>query len=178
MRSLPNILPSVKFPNFGNFSYFSCLSCSWKKKRGNFGKKLLDKNGPKVLIEGLLSKFPGYFSRNCFVFPYFPSFFSKYWNAKPSKYFALSLLNFQTLEMFPVFPAFPVFIGKKRVKFGKSCSIRTALNRKLSCYSIIQKVMPIVLGFPGARSVVSTASEGMREPRSTTVFWLGSSTRW
>ena len=42
------------------------------------------------------------------------------------------LLNFQTLEMFPVFLAFPVFLGKKkRGKFwGKSCSIRTALRAK------------------------------------------------
>ena len=38
------------------------------------------------------------------------------------------LLNFQILEVFPVFRAFPVFLGKKRGKIGKSCSIRTALN--------------------------------------------------
>ena len=31
MRRVPNILPSVKFPNFGNVSCFSCFSCfSWK----------------------------------------------------------------------------------------------------------------------------------------------------
>ena len=39
MRSLPNILPSVKFRNFGNFSCFSCFSCfSWKKKGKIWGK--------------------------------------------------------------------------------------------------------------------------------------------
>ena len=35
------------------------------------------------------------------------------------------LVNFQTLEMFPVFHASPVFVGKKKRKiFKKSCSIR------------------------------------------------------
>ena len=39
MRSLPNILPSVKLPNFMNVSCFCCITCfSWKKK-GKFGKK-------------------------------------------------------------------------------------------------------------------------------------------
>ena len=34
MRSLPNILPSVEFPCFGNASCFSCFSCfAWKKRR-------------------------------------------------------------------------------------------------------------------------------------------------
>ena len=38
MRSLPNTLPSVKFPNFGNFSCFSCFPCfSWTKEE-NTGK--------------------------------------------------------------------------------------------------------------------------------------------
>ena len=48
------------------------------------------------------------------IFFYFHSFhfFPKYWNAKPSKYFAL--LNFQTLDVFPAFPAFPVFLGQKK----------------------------------------------------------------
>ena len=48
------------------------------------------------------------------------------------------LFNFSTLEMFPVFPAFPVFLGKKKEEnleekkvVGKSCSIRTALIRKM-----------------------------------------------
>ena len=63
------------------------------------------------------------FSRNFLYFHIFLFFSSKCWNAKPSKYFAL--LNFQTLELFPVFPTFPVFLGKKRGKSGKSCSIRT-----------------------------------------------------
>ena len=49
MQSLPNILPPVKFPNFGIVSCFSCFS--WflgeKKKRKIWKKKLLDKNGPK-----------------------------------------------------------------------------------------------------------------------------------
>ena len=39
MRSLPNILPSAKFPNFGNVSCFSCFSCfSTKKKEENLEK--------------------------------------------------------------------------------------------------------------------------------------------
>ena len=45
MQSLPNILPSVKFPNSGNVSYFPCSFCfSWKKKEENLEKNLLDKN--------------------------------------------------------------------------------------------------------------------------------------
>ena len=40
------------------------------------------------------------------------------------------------------------------------------------CYGRPQSYL--VLGFSGARRVVSRASEGMREPRSTTVFWLRS----
>ena len=40
MRSVPNILPSVKFPNFGNVSCFSCFFCfSWEKKEEKLGKK-------------------------------------------------------------------------------------------------------------------------------------------
>ena len=31
----------------------------------------------------------------------------------------LPLLNFQTLEMFPVLPAFPVFVGKKIGIYGE-----------------------------------------------------------
>ena len=43
MRSLPNILPSNKFPNLVNASCFPCVSCfSSNKKEEN----LLDKNGP------------------------------------------------------------------------------------------------------------------------------------
>ena len=39
-RSVPNILPSVKFPNFGNVSCFSCFFCfSWEKKEEKLGKK-------------------------------------------------------------------------------------------------------------------------------------------
>ena len=39
MRSLPNILPSVKFPNFGNASFFPWFSCfSWKKNVENLEK--------------------------------------------------------------------------------------------------------------------------------------------
>ena len=39
MRRLPNILPSVKFPNFGNASCFSCFSCfSCEKKEEKFGR--------------------------------------------------------------------------------------------------------------------------------------------
>ena len=40
------------------------------------------------------------------------------------------------------------------------------------CYGRPQSY--VVLGFSGAKRAVSTASEGMREPRSTTVFWLRS----
>ena len=47
MRSLPNSLPSVKFPNFGNVSRFSIFFCfSYKKKEENLEKTLLDKSGP------------------------------------------------------------------------------------------------------------------------------------
>ena len=42
------------------------------------------------------------------------------------------------------------------------------------CYGRPQSYL--VLGFSGTR-VASRASEGMREPRSTTVVWLGSSPR-
>ena len=41
MRSVPNILPYVKFPKFGNVSCFS-----WKTKEEKLGKKLFDKNSP------------------------------------------------------------------------------------------------------------------------------------
>ena len=49
LRSVQNILPSVKFPNFENVKYpnFENVSCfSWKTKEENLEKKLLDKNGP------------------------------------------------------------------------------------------------------------------------------------
>ena len=50
MRSLSNILPSVKFPIFGNVTCFSCFTCFFLgKKRGKFGEKLLDKNGLYIL---------------------------------------------------------------------------------------------------------------------------------
>ena len=40
MRSVPNIFPSVKFPNFGNVSCFSCFSFFFlEKKRGKSGQK-------------------------------------------------------------------------------------------------------------------------------------------
>ena len=45
MRSLPSILTSVKLPNFGNVSCFSCFF--FLKKRKIWKKKLFDKNGPK-----------------------------------------------------------------------------------------------------------------------------------
>ena len=67
-----------------------------------------------VLMEGLFCLDFQIFFRSIFLcFHVFHFFSSKYWNAKRSKHFAL-LLNFQTLEMFPVFPAFPVFLEKKR----------------------------------------------------------------
>ena len=62
-----------------------------------------------VLIEGLLI----YISRLFFASVKFPNFGN------------VPLLNFQTLEMFPVFP---VFLGKKKESLEKSCSIRTALT--------------------------------------------------
>ena len=49
-----------------------------------------------------------YFSRN-FVFPYFSSFFFHILECEAFQIFC-PLLNFQTLEMFPVFP---VFLGRK-----------------------------------------------------------------
>ena len=64
-----------------------------------------------------MSKFPDFFFPQFLAFPDFPFFFSKYWNAKPSKYFAL--LIFQTLGMVLFFLAFPVFLGKKRGTFRK-----------------------------------------------------------
>ena len=40
MLSVPNILPSVKFPNVGNVSYFSCFSYfSWGERRKMWEKK-------------------------------------------------------------------------------------------------------------------------------------------
>ena len=62
--------------------------------------------------------------------------------------------------------------GQGRVNPEKHAFLRIAGN---SCYGRPQSYL--VLGFSGAR-VVSRASEGKRQPRSTTVFWLGSSTRW
>ena len=52
MRSVPNTLPSLKFPNFGNASCCPCFSCFslfflQKKKRRKSGKKLFDTNGPE-----------------------------------------------------------------------------------------------------------------------------------
>ena len=41
MRSAPNILPSVKLPNFGNILCFSCFSCFTWKKEENLGKKVV-----------------------------------------------------------------------------------------------------------------------------------------
>ena len=38
LRSLPNVSPSVEFPNFGNVACFSCFSCFLGKKRGRFRK--------------------------------------------------------------------------------------------------------------------------------------------
>ena len=66
MRSLPNILPSVKFPNFGNVSCFSYFSrFSWKK-RGKFGKKLLDKTGPNKPRTNI----PENYHTNYYMFPH------------------------------------------------------------------------------------------------------------
>ena len=50
MRSLPDILPSVKFLNFGNIFLFSCFFLFiLEKTRGDFWKRLLDKNGPTCI---------------------------------------------------------------------------------------------------------------------------------
>ena len=46
----------------------------------------------------------------------FPDFFFRILEYEAFQIF-FPLLNFQTLEMFPVFPAFPVFLGKKRGNF-------------------------------------------------------------
>ena len=51
MRSLPIFLPSVKFPNFGNVSCFSCLLLGEKKKRGKFwGKSCSIKTALNIII--------------------------------------------------------------------------------------------------------------------------------
>ena len=47
MRSVPNILPSVKFPNVGKFPVFPAFPVFLrKKKEENQEKKLFYKNGP------------------------------------------------------------------------------------------------------------------------------------
>ena len=48
------------------------------------------------------------------VFPHFPFFFPNYWNAKPSKYFALCKIS----KLWKCFLFFLLFLGKKRGKFG------------------------------------------------------------
>ena len=46
--------------------------------------------GPFLSKETFCRNFPDFFFAQFFIFPYFPNFVSKYWNAKPPKYFALS----------------------------------------------------------------------------------------
>ena len=80
----------------------------------------LDSAGRVVLIEGLLKfclNFQTFFRAFFVVFSIFSIFFSKYWNAKPSKY--LPSVNFPILETFPVFPVFPVFLRKKEETLEK-----------------------------------------------------------
>ena len=49
-----------------------------------------DKNGVRaILIQGLLSKILFFFYAECLYFHSFHFFSSRYWNAKPSRYFAL-----------------------------------------------------------------------------------------
>ena len=118
-----------------------------------------------------MSKFPGSFFAQKKIFPYNCSiFFSKYWNAKPFKYFAL--LNFRTSETFPVFPAFPVFLEKKRGKFGKkSCSIRPALSDAIQLTNLSRQVgwrNQLMASRLGDLSLASEASQiSPSQPRGT-----------
>ena len=48
MRSLPNIFPCVKFPNFGIFSCFSCFSCFSRGKKWYFKKNVGRQERPYI----------------------------------------------------------------------------------------------------------------------------------
>ena len=67
MRSLPNILPSVKFQTLEILPVFPVFPVFLGKKRGKFGKKMLDKNGPNQLcgqfqlIDSILNQLSGQF---------------------------------------------------------------------------------------------------------------------
>ena len=106
MRSLQNILPSVRFPNFGNVSC-SFFSVFLKKKRSQIYEKLVDKNGP-FLSKDFLSKFPCFFAQ-LFVFPFF--FFNPNIRMR-------SLPNILP----PVFPYFCVFLEKLQRKNWKKAA--------------------------------------------------------
>ena len=66
--SLRNILPSVKFPNFGNLSCFSCFVVfSWKKKEENLEKKCsIRTNGPYTQVPICLNNLILIFSTHYF----------------------------------------------------------------------------------------------------------------
>ena len=74
MRSVPNILPSVKFPNFGNVSCFSCFCCfSWEKREEKLEKKMFDKG--RSYRRTLCLKFQIFFLRIFLYFHIFQFFF-------------------------------------------------------------------------------------------------------
>ena len=112
MRSLPNMLPSVKFPNFEMFPAFPAFPVFLEKIRGKNGKK----NDYRRTF-GL--NFQIFFRAICCISVF--SFFSPNIGMR-------SLPNISPSLKFPNFGKFPVFLGKKKIgKTGESCSVRTAL---------------------------------------------------
>ena len=65
-----------------------------------------------------------FFFRAFFLYFHIFRFFFEILECEVTQIFC-PLLNFQTLEFFPVFPSFLVFLGKKEENLQKSCSIRT-----------------------------------------------------
>ena len=80
--------------------------------------------GP-FLSKYVWSTFPDFFRAICYI-SLFSYFFSKYWNAKPSKYFALCKIS-KLWKCFLFFHLLLFFLEKKEEKLGKKCLIRTAL---------------------------------------------------
>ena len=69
------------------------------------------------LSKDFLSKFSLFFSRIFLCFHIF-HFFFQIFECEACQMFC-PLLNFQSLERFPVFPSFPVSLGKKEETLGK-----------------------------------------------------------
>ena len=88
--------------------------------------------GP-FLSKDFLSKFPDFvFAQFFFCFHIFLFFFSsKSW--KPSKYFCVKFPNFRNVSRFSCFSCYSW--NKKKRKFGKRWSIRTALSTRRRCSS-------------------------------------------